>query len=309
MRIVALEPFAAEILGAFGVGWNLVGTTHLEKPPENAKSVAVVTAPKGQEYKGLDRDELRISSSLCAYPVDVKRLVELLPDTILAQVRGVDKAEFIPWAERYLTTKAGRKVNIKDVGADSLDDVYRLIEELGSLVGGQVEARNLVNKIKSQIMTWAHSFYDRCRGKLVVVISELEPLIVEGRWFPDLLKALGARSIERDEKDLGKAITWEDVLAARPSTIIYAPENQSLERSVKGLQQLEALPGWDDLPAVKRGDVVFASGREIFRPGPQFLKGAAVIVSAIAGLDSGYITERDEYVKVRYLELHRHRFM
>jgi hypothetical protein len=60
---------------------------------------------------------------------------------------------------------------------------------------------------------------------------------------------------------------------------------------------------------VKRGEVIFCAGIDLYRPGARFLKGAAILVSAIAGLDSGYITERDEYFKVRYLELHRHRFM
>jgi iron complex transport system substrate-binding protein len=142
-----------------------------------------------------------------------------------------------------------------------------------------------------------------------VVISELEPLRVEGRWFPDLIKALGARTIDWDRKDPARVLSWADVVAARPNTIIYAPENQSVEYSIKGLNALESLPNWEDLPAVKRGDVIFAAGRDIYRPGPRFLKGTAILVSAIAGLDSGYITERDEYYKVRYLELHRHRFV
>ncbi len=309
MRIISLQPFAAELLGAFGVGWDLVGITHLEKPPDNAKNAVSVTAPRGESFDDLDSEALKLGSGICAYPLDVKRLVELIPDTVLAEIRAPDKERFIPWAEDYLSKAVGRKVTVRDLSVNSLDDLYRVVEELGALVGGQVEARNLVNKIKSQIMSWGHSFFDRCRGKLVVVISELEPLRVEGRWFPDLIKALGARTIELNPSDPARVISWTDVVAARPNTIIYAPENQSVEYSIKGLNALESLPNWEDLPAVKRGDVIFAAGRDIYRPGPRFLKGTAILVSAIAGLDSGYITERDEYYKVRYLELHRHRFV
>ncbi len=309
MRIVSLQPFVAELLGALGVGWDLVGITHLEKAQENAKSAVSVTAPRGEVFSGLDSDALKLGSGVCAYPLDVKRLFELLPDTVLADIRAPDKERFIPWAEEYLSKATGRKVSVRDLSVNSLDDLYRMIEELGALVGGQVEARNLVDKIRSQIMSWGHSFFDRCRGKLVVVISELEPLRVEGRWFPDLIKALGARTIDWDRKDPARVLSWADVVAARPNTIIYAPENQSVEYSIKGLNALESLPNWEDLPAVKRGDVIFAAGRDIYRPGPRFLKGTAILVSAIAGLDSGYITERDEYYKVRYLELHRHRFV
>jgi iron complex transport system substrate-binding protein len=309
LRIISLQPFAADLLGAFGVGWDLVGITHIERAPDNAKSAVTVTAPKGESFSGLDGEALKLAAGLCAYPLDVKRLFELLPDTVLAEVRAPDKERFILWAEDYFYKATGRKVAIKDLSVNSLDGLYQVIEDLGALVGGQVEARNLVNKIKSQIMSWGHSFFDRSRGKLVVVISDIDPLRVEGRWFPDLIKALGARTIEFNCTDPARGLSWADVVAARPNTIIYAPENQSLEYSVKGLNALESLPNWEDLPAVKRGDVIFAAGRDIYRPGPRFLKGTAILVSAIAGLDSGYITERDEYFKVRYLELHRHRFV
>jgi hypothetical protein len=33
------------------------------------------------------------------------------------------------------------------------------------------------------------------------------------------------------------------------------------------------------------------------------------LVSAMAGLDAGYITKRDEFHRLRFVELHRHRFL
>ena len=36
---------------------------------------------------------------------------------------------------------------------------------------------------------------------------------------------------------------------------------------------------------------------------------AAVLLSAMAELDSGYITKRDEFYRLRFVELHRHRFL
>jgi iron complex transport system substrate-binding protein len=132
---------------------------------------------------------------------------------------------------------------------------------------------------------------------------------MEGRWFPDLIRLLGAKSIDPVLSRPAEALAWAEIVKARIDVLVVAPENYSIAESVKTLSILQILPGWDDIPAVKRGEVIFASGTDLYRPGPRFLKGAAIVVSAIAGLDSGYITERDEYFKVRYLELHRHRFL
>ena len=95
MRIVSLQPFAADLLGAFGVGWDLVGVTHLEKPPDNAKGAVSLTAPRGEDFSDLDSDALKLGSGICAYPLDLKRLVELIPDTVLAEIRVPDKERFI----------------------------------------------------------------------------------------------------------------------------------------------------------------------------------------------------------------------
>jgi ABC-type Fe3+-hydroxamate transport system substrate-binding protein len=78
---------------------------------------------------------------------------------------------------------------------------------------------------------------------------------------------------------------------------------------VKTLKTLQEMNHWEDIPAVKRGDVVFAEGVALYSPGPRFLDGAAVLVSVLAGLESGYITQRDEYFKLRFVELHRHKFL
>jgi len=309
VRIVSLQPFATDILDRFGVGWDLVGVSHVGEPPPNATQAVVITKPLQQQVRYLDDEARRLAQGLSRYPLEVGKLRDLVPDVILADIREPDREAFIEWAEGYLEREVGRKVALQDISVDSLDAVYRVIEDLGGLVGNRVDARRLASTIKAQLMAWADSFFDRCRGKQVAVISELDPFTVEGRWFPDLIKAVGARTLERSEEKQHLPVRWDEIVAARADVLIVAPENHSLSQSVKCLSILQSLPGWETVPAVKRGEVVFAAGGDMYRPGPRFLKGAAIVVSAIAGLDSGYITERDEYFKVRYLELHRHRFL
>jgi iron complex transport system substrate-binding protein len=309
VRIVSLQPFAADIMSRFGVGWDLVGVTHLGDPPPNATHAVVVTKPLQQQIRYLDEDAKRLALGLSRYPLDVSQLKALVPDVVLTDVQGADRAEFIAWAEEYLTREVGRKVAVHDISVESLDAVYRVIEDLGGLVGNRVDARRLASKIKAQLMSWADSFFDRCRGKQVIVLSDIDPITIEGRWFPDLIRLLGGKPVELHGEQPKAAVTWKDLVEARIDVIVVAAENSSISQITKTLPLLQAQPGWDDIPAVKRGEVIFAPGTDLYRPGPRFLKGTAILVSAVAGLDSGYITERDDYFKIRYLELHRHRFL
>lgn len=309
VRIVSLQPFATDILNRFGVGWDLVGVTHLGEPPANATHAVILTKPLQHPVRYLDENAKRLALGLSRYPLDVGQLKALVPDVVLTDIQGSERAEFVAWAEEYLTREVGRKVAVRDISVESLDAVYQVIEDIGGLVGNRVDARKMAANIKAQLMLWADSFFDRCRGKQVVVLSGIDPITVEGRWFPDLIRLLGGKPLELSGDQTRLAVTWKEICQARIDVMVVAPENSSISQSIKTLPILQAQPGWDDIPAVKRGEVIFAPGTDLYRPGPRFLKGAAILVSAIAGLDSGYITERDEYFKVRYLELHRHRFL
>ncbi len=309
MKIVALEPYALDILTSFGAGLNIVGSAHQVETPPNGAHVMLLTNEQHQESPYSESDARRLVQGITSKSLDLNKLKRVEPDIIFAAIRELDSVGFITWAQDYLRRELGREVKIKDISVNSLEAVYQVIQELGAFAGNRTEARKLASHIKAQLMYWADSFFDRCRGKQVVVLSQVDPISIEGRWFTDLIRMFGGKALDQmlERKHLG--LTWSDVVAARADVIIVAPENGTINQSVELLPLLQALPGWDDLPAVKRGEVIFAPGVDLYRPGPRFLKGAAIVASAMAGLDSGYITDRDEYFRVRYLELHRHRFL
>lgn len=309
MRIISLQPFATDFLARNGVGLDLVGVTHECEVPKSLGRVAVLTRPGAEQFTYTSEDEARMAAGLSALPLDLTRLVALAPEVVISDVRELQRGEFCAWAEDYLSRLVGSRVRIFDSSIVSLDDMARVLEDIGALVGARADARSVAVRIKGQLMSWGDSFFERCRGKRVVVLSSVDPIVVEDGWISDMIKILGARTLERESSRQGAPITWDEVIAGRPDVVVIAVRGRSLEESIKTLPKVQNLPRWDELPAVKRGEVVFAPGTNLYQPGPRFLKGAAILVSAAAGLESGYITERDEYFKVRFLELHRHRFL
>jgi ABC-type Fe3+-hydroxamate transport system substrate-binding protein len=259
------------------------------------------------QYRG--EDERRLAAGLTGDVLDFEKLKGAHPDTIIAVVRDPTPDAFIPWAQGYLSTMLGRTVTIIDVSTESLADVYRVAEEVGGVVGHAAEGRRLASRFKAQLMEWADSFFDRTRGRKVVILSGVTPLRVAARWFPDFAKLFSAQLFVRDPRIDATPLSWDEIVAFRPEVIVIAPEGSTMGEGIRHLPTLQGLPNWEGLPAVKRGDVIFADGVSLYDAGPGFLRGAAVVVSALASLESGYITKRDEYVKLRFVELHRHKFL
>lgn len=312
MRIVSLEPFVTDILNYCGGGDSLVGVTHLCTAADNGEPLVLTTSRAAAE-KYLDPDEACLAAGLCRFPLQLESLKKRAPEIIFSEIVAADVAAYILWAQDLLKRTTSKQVSIRNISCVSLQQMYELVENVAGVVGSAREGRELASRAKAQLMEWGDSFFDRCKGKRVVVISNLNPLCVATRWIPDLIRTMSAtsfqRSLDRQKADSQKApVEWNELVDFRPDVIVVASMDGELADSVKLLPQLQSMEGWEDIPAVKRGEVIFANGSTLYRAGPRFTAGAAVLVSAIAGLDSGYITQRDEYYKIRYIELHRHRF-
>jgi len=103
-------------------------------------------------------------------------------------------------------------------------------------------------------------------------------------------------------------VQWKDIIAFKPDVIIVAPRDCSLLESARSFEYLESLPHWDDVPAGKRGEVFFTDGLwHFYRPGPRMMESMGTLISTMGGVDSGYITERDSFYRLRWVELQRHR--
>lgn len=309
MRIASLEPFISDIIDFCGASAVLVGVSDACELSDSSLDPSIVTTPPDQAPQYTSADDQRISRGLASHPVDVKKLVASKPDLILTHVTDAERSTFIPFAEEYFEAWVGRRVVVQDVSVISLATMYEEIETVGGRVGKSREARELAGRIKAQLMEWADSFFDRSRGKKILLLSSVEPLRIETRWFSSFAKLFSCQLFNREPKRRDTQLQWSEIRDFRPDVIVVAPPRGGVSASVRSLGTLEGLDGWESLPAVKRGDVFFCDGKDLYRPGPRFLKGAAVFVSALAGLESGYITQRDEFFKLRFLELHRHRFL
>ena len=309
MKLVSLNPTLTEILYALHDGRKVFGYTHLcPSPPSSEYKPEIVTLTNAPGPSGsVERDKLQLG--LSALSVDIDRLKVVAPSVIVTTVVSDNPDDFCGFAQEYFQQHWMKNVRVKSVDIAGLNDLLDAYGDLGTLIGIGPTGRDRSQRIKSQLLDWGRNLYERLRNKKTVVLSSVEPLEVAGCWIPDMIRLVSGRPFSLDMREMSRRVTWEELAAFAPDSIMVAPRGKTLEQSVGYLRNLEEVSVWDSLPAVKRGEVVFSDGLRIYQAGAGLLEGAGILVSAMAGLDAGYITKREEFHRLRFVELHRHRFL
>ena len=313
MRIVTFEPFLTELVCALGREGDLVGVSHRCDFPAAVGALPRVTGGPDSPRSGL--------STLCRDPVRLDELVGLRPDLVLttlqpsaAERSGAECSAADAGMAGAAVTEALRALGcpgVKVRGHDprTLAGVFETFEKVGVELGLGAAGRDLAHRTRAQFMDWADNFYERTKNKRVTFLESVEPLRLGGFWIPDMIKFTSAVSQEPPRGEVGRTVEWDEIVRFNPDVHVIAPAGLSLNESAKLLRRFEARAGWESLGAVKRGEVIFAAGEGQFdRAGPRLREAMGVLVSAIAGLESGYITPRDVFYRLRWVELHRHRF-
>ena len=310
MRIVALEPFLTALTVCFGRAEELVGASCRCSLAEELGSVARVTKPAqpGAASSALARS-YRLETGACSDVLNLEALRQAGADIVLTRIPA--EREITPLilsnVREDVSALLGHEVAVHSYAPATLDEVLAMYEQLGRDLECADRGIDLAHRQKAQFMVWGDSFYDRMKNKRVSFISGVDPLRLAGWWIPDMIRGCSAASQSAAGKP-PRECEWREVLEFKPDVILVAPEGMALEDSMRLFSRFERLPDWEQLPAVKRGEVYFAGGAEHFyRPGPALIESMGILMSAVAGFESGYITPRECFYKLRWLELQRHR--
>ena len=305
MKIVSLEPFLTELLVSFGLEESVVGIS-----ARCAGSTALASRPRVTVTPGAGAIAgARYLDGICEDLLDLGAVQALSADYLLCSLRGeTEGSRRLLAAREKLSPLLAEGGRVLSYCPHTLEQVYESFERLGRDLGVVEKGHKLSTRLKAQAMDWCDNFYERMKNKRVSFIASVEPLRLGGMWIPDLIDLASAQSQSPCGGEEHPRVEWSDILNFRPDVIVVAPEGQSVQDSARGFERFLSLPRWEEIPAVKRGEVYFAGGSShFFRPGPELIESVGILVSAIAGFESGYITPRESFYKLRWLELHRHR--
>jgi iron complex transport system substrate-binding protein len=280
MRICSLLPGATEIAYLLGLGDEVVGVTHeCDYPPDAQYKPVMVRSAIDQKRMSSREIDAKVTELLQSgkglYSIDEQTFVEAAPDVILTQglcdVCALDYDEVVKASQRLPS-----RPKIVSLNPHSLADILEDILRVGSVTGRESIATTLVQNLRERIDKIGMREPDyRPR---VVCLEWFEPLYVAGHWVPEMVALAGGFDLMGRKGEPSHKVEWREVVSANPDVILLMPCGFDVRRTVKESAPLRKLEGWNDLPAVRSGNVYALNGNAYFsRPGPRLVNGLEIL--------------------------------
>ena len=311
MRIVSLLPSATELVWALGLTPHLVGRTHeCDFPPEVA-AVPVVTrslVPAGATSREVDALVSRSAHEhRSLYRLDREALARLQPDLILTQeLCEVCAVAYDEVLEAARAIRLHLRVDHPPVGAlpaapdplvislepMSLADVLDQLDIVGRATGTEERARAVKRQLQERLEAVRRRTAHLPRRERVLCLEWLDPPWCAGHWVPEMVELAGGHDALGQPGRPSRRITWEDIRAYRPELILLMPCGYTAHRAAAEYRELLACgalpPWWQDLPAVRQGQVFAVDANACFsRPGPRVVHGVEILAEILHPDDFG----------------------
>lgn len=246
-RIVSLAPNLTEIVYAVGAGDSLVGRTRYCDYPAEATRVAEVG------------DTITPS---------IERIIALKPQIVL-----VSTASQLEAFTRQLNEQ---KISVYVTNPQSLEDVFRSIQNLGDLFGRHDQAARLVTGLRQRAET-VEAASKQARALRVFYQVSGEPLYTIGReaYLTDLVRRAGGVSVTAGVPGAFPRFSDEAALAARPEAIIL-PSGGSM-----GTANSTPVAALKNSPAMLNNRVYKINDDHLSRPGPRLVDGLEEMARAL----------------------------
>lgn len=257
---------------ALGAGAELVGRSHECDYPTGVARLPIVSRPAleldDSSPGSIDRAVVQqMESGDTLYRIDEVLLRELKPDVILTQNLCRVCA---PSGDEL--TRAVRKFDhqpeVLFLTPQTLEDIDRNLLDVGRAIGRADEARMLMHSNRERLAR-IRAALASAPTRRVVFLEWTEPVFCGGHWVPQMISAAGGEDpLGRPAQDSVR-MEWNDVVNAKPETIIASPCGYRLDRAIDLARDLPRVPG-AELYAVD-ANAYFA------RPGPRVVEGVELL--------------------------------
>jgi iron complex transport system substrate-binding protein len=308
MRIVSLLASATEIVCALGAGEMLVGRSHECDNPDWVRRLPSCSAPafdvsvsSGEIDKEVRR---RLRSGEPLYHVHGELIRELRSDLLIIQSH-CEVCAVTPGDVQRSCRPAVRQMALS---ATSLEDIFQSILRISQELGLEERGEALVRRERRRLDTVKEKAAPSSRPA-VVMLEWTDPLFAMGNWGPELVEIANGELLLSKKGEYSSAIPAEQLRDADPEYLIVAPCGFNLERSLREQTVLERYPWWQELQAVRKGNVAFADGNLFFnRSGMTISETAEIIAEILHGLFAEG-TERTHWRRIEPLATRHSRLM
>jgi iron complex transport system substrate-binding protein len=311
MRICSFLPSATEIVYTLGLGDQLYGVTRSCDYPAEALSKPIVVRSildeEGLTSGDIDRivkEHARNGQSV--YHIDMEALRAAEPDLILTQqlcdVCAVGYADVLTQVKDL-----PKKPQVVSLNPTSLGDVLEDMLTVGRVTGMSDRAQAAVSALRQRIDALRQQAAKATTRPRVFCLEWMGPLFVSGHWMPEMVKIAGGIDGVGNDRTPSTQIAWETVRDYQPEVVILMPCGADVPKTLSELDDVQALPGWADLPAVRHGRVYAVnSGAYFSRSGPRLVDGLELLAQIIQPELFPWMAPQEIAVRVPGPELAQH---
>jgi ABC-type Fe3+-hydroxamate transport system substrate-binding protein len=228
-RIVSLNPATTDLIFALGAGNRLVGRTHWDLYPDEAKAVPDLGS---------------------GIRPNVEVVLGAKPDLVLLYASNDNRA-----AATELRT-AG--VNTLSLKIDHIADFERAARLIGKLIGDSLRGATVADSVRKTLDSVSRSTAALPKPTVFWHIWDA-PLITiaRGSYMDELITIAGGKNIYADMAEASPMVSIEDVMRRNPDFIVTGPE---------GARKIRADAKWAEAPAVKANRILVADTMLVGRP-------------------------------------------
>lgn len=241
-RIVSLAPSNTEILFAIGAGEQVVGRDALSDFPEEAKAATDI---------GMTFDAL-----------NTELIVSLKPDLVL--LAEINPSEQVKQLEDLGLTVYYLKNPL------TLEEMYGNLEIVAQLTGHEEQAATLIESLKARVAAVDEKIAPiSSRFSVFYELDASDPAkpftAGKGTFITQLIERAGGYNIASDLEGYPQ-MSLEQVVAADPNFIILGDARYGVSA-----ETIAQRPGWENLSAVKSGNIHAFNDDLVSRPGPRLV--------------------------------------
>ncbi len=284
-RIVTLDPAATEILFKLGLGERVVAISHDSDFPREATERPVVSFSKLgnlDDSKEIDdRVKEFVKRGETLYDVNSDKLTSLEADLIITQ----DLCGLCAVSSSDVNKAISRMTSKPEMYAmlppHSLEDILDIITRLGSVVGAEKRAADLVESLRQRILRVRRLASSASSKPNVACVEWIDPMEISPSWVPGMLEyAHGILKPTREQ--VGKSSDpWQYLAESNPDVLIVSPCSFKINQTRKEMEKLLPKFDWRELQAVRNRRAYIVDSDFLNRAGLRLVDGLEILARLI----------------------------
>ena len=164
----------------------------------------------------------------------------------------------------------------------SIEGILNTITTVGAMTEAEDAAIDLVESLRERLSAIEAKVQARRdaggRSPRVVALEWLDPPFASGHWVPEQVRRAGGWELLGADGDRSRETTWRAVTEVDPEMLLLMPCGFHLAETQAEWARTPRPPGFEELTAVRRGQVFALDGSAYFsRPGPRVIDGIELL--------------------------------